>query len=145
MVPFLSFAFFFFTMASSGYAWVGVNWGTMATHKLPPEKVVKMLNQNGIQNLKLFDADYRIMAALMGTQIQVMVAIPNIMLDQISHSPEIADSWLYENVTSYLYTGGVNIKLSMLIYSSILVLLSNFTFVMCNVIDSVIQCSQGNK
>ncbi|XP_057440030.1 glucan endo-1,3-beta-glucosidase 8 [Lotus japonicus] len=111
MVPFLSFAFFFFfTMASSGYAWVGVNWGTMATHKLPPEKVVKMLNQNGIQNLKLFDADYRIMAALMGTQIQVMVAIPNIMLDQISHSPEIADSWLYENVTSYLYTGGVNIK-----------------------------------
>lgn len=100
------------TLVPSGSAWVGVNWGTMATHQLPPEKVVKMLKENGFRKLKLFDADESIMASLMGTDIEVMVAIPNVMLDKISNSPKAADSWLYENVTSYLYTGGVNIKFS---------------------------------
>lgn len=91
---------------------VGVNWGTMATHQLPPEKVVKMLQENGFDKLKLFDADEWIMAALLGTDIEVMLAIPNSMLEEISKDPEAAESWVYENVTSYLYPGGLNIKLS---------------------------------
>ncbi|CAH2051453.1 unnamed protein product [Thlaspi arvense] len=36
---------------------LGVNWGTMATHKLPPKTVVKMLKDNNINKVKLFDAD----------------------------------------------------------------------------------------
>lgn len=91
---------------------VGVNWGTMATHQLPPEKVVKMLQENGFDKLKLFDADEWIMAALLGTDIEVMLAIPNSMLEEISKDPEAAESWVYETVTSYLYPGGLNIKLS---------------------------------
>ncbi|XP_057747513.1 glucan endo-1,3-beta-glucosidase 8-like isoform X3 [Arachis stenosperma] len=89
---------------------VGVNWGTMATHQLPPEKVVKMLQENGFDKLKLFDAEEWIMAALIGTDIEVMLAIPNNMLEEMSKNPKVADSWVDENVTSYLYTGGVNIK-----------------------------------
>ncbi|KHN20653.1 glucan endo-1,3-beta-glucosidase 8-like [Glycine soja] len=96
------------TVVSSGYAWVGVNWGTMATHQLQPEKVVKMLKENGFRKLKLFDADEFIMTALMGTDIEVMVAIPNNMLDKISNSPKAADSWVNDNVTSYFT--GVKIK-----------------------------------
>ncbi|KAL2318655.1 hypothetical protein Fmac_032531 [Flemingia macrophylla] len=98
------------SVASCGRAWVGVNWGTMATHQLPPEKVAKMLKENGFTKLKLFDADELILAALMGTDIEVMVAIPNNMLDKISNSPKAADSWVHDNVTSYLFTGGVKIK-----------------------------------
>lgn len=71
-----------------------------------------MLKENGFRKLKLFDADEFIMAALMGTGIEVMVAIPNNMLDKISNSPKAADSWVNDNVTSYLFTGGVKIKLS---------------------------------
>lgn len=108
----VAFLLVFLIVVSSGYAWVGVNWGTMATHQLQPEKVVKMLKENGFRKLKLFDADEFIMAALMGTGIEVMVAIPNNMLDKISNSPKAADSWVNDNVTSYLFTGGVKIKLS---------------------------------
>ena len=109
----VAFLLVFLTMISSSSAWVGVNWGTISTHQLPPNKVVKMLKENGFHKLKLFDADELIMAALMGTDIEVMLAIPNNMLDKMSSSPEAADSWVYENVTSYLHTGGgVNIKLS---------------------------------
>ena len=30
---------------------LGVNWGTMATHKLPPKVVVQMLKDNGIEKV----------------------------------------------------------------------------------------------
>jgi tRNA (guanine37-N1)-methyltransferase len=99
-------------LISSSSAWVGVNWGTMTTHQLPPKKVVKMLKENGFQKLKLFDADDRIMKALIGTDIEVMVAIPNIMLNVIGNSLQASDSWVYENVTFYIFRGGVNIKFS---------------------------------
>lgn len=105
------FFFVFYAMAPRGFG-IGVNWGTMATHQLPPEKVVKMLKQNGFDKLKLFDADEWIMAALMGTDIEVMLAMPNNMLEEMSKNPSAADSWVAENVTGYLYPGGVNIKLS---------------------------------
>ncbi|XP_022631749.1 glucan endo-1,3-beta-glucosidase 8 isoform X2 [Vigna radiata var. radiata] len=106
----VAFCLVFLTVVSGGSAWVGVNWGTMATHQIRPEKVVKMLKENGFTKLKLFDADELIMAALMGTDIQVMLAIPNNMLEKISNTPKAADSWVYENVTSYFFNGGVKIK-----------------------------------
>ncbi|RDX60587.1 tRNA (guanine(37)-N1)-methyltransferase 2, partial [Mucuna pruriens] len=105
----VAFLLMFLTMVSCGCC-VGVNWGTMATHKLPPNKVIKMLQENGFDKLKLFDAEEWIMAALMGTDIEVMLAIPNNMLEDMSKNPQVADSWVFENVTSYMYPGGLNIK-----------------------------------
>jgi hypothetical protein len=55
--------------------------GTQATHPLPPKIVVKMLQENGIKKVKLFDADQATFSALVGTDIEVMVAIPNVLLD----------------------------------------------------------------
>lgn len=101
----------FVTMVSSVTS-VGVNWGTMATHQLPPDKVVQMLEENGFDQLKIFDADERIMAALIGTDIEVMLAIPNYMLLEMSEDPGAATSWVEANVSSWSYTGGVKIRLS---------------------------------
>lgn len=88
---------------------LGVNWGTMATHKLPPEAVVQMLKDNGIQKVKLFDADDSTMNALAGSGIEVMVAIPNDQL-QVMTSYKRAREWVRRNVTRYNFNGGVNIK-----------------------------------
>ncbi|MBA0626038.1 hypothetical protein Godav_003771 [Gossypium davidsonii] len=89
---------------------IGVNWGTMSTHQLPPGKVVKMLRDNGVHKLKLFEYNEEIMTALTGTDIEVMVGIPNSMLKLMSVDPGAAASWVYNNVTGYCYDGGVNIK-----------------------------------
>ncbi|KAL3625479.1 hypothetical protein CASFOL_030933 [Castilleja foliolosa] len=88
---------------------LGVNWGTMATHKLPPKAVVQMLKDNGITKVKLFDAEQSTMSALAGSGIEVMVAIPN---DQLSvmGSYNRAKDWVKHNVTRYNFKGGVNIK-----------------------------------
>ncbi|OVA08098.1 Glycoside hydrolase [Macleaya cordata] len=89
---------------------VGVNWGTMATHQLPPEMVVEILINNGFTKVKLFEAEEKIMKALVGKDIEVMVAIPNHMLDLISRDYKAASDWVEQNVTIYSYNGGVNIK-----------------------------------
>ncbi|GAU48466.1 hypothetical protein TSUD_324160 [Trifolium subterraneum] len=88
---------------------LGVNWGTQATHKLPPETVVKMLKDNGIQKVKLFDADDTTMSALAGSGIEVMVAIPNNQL-AVMNDYKRAQYWVRKNVTRYNFDGGVKIK-----------------------------------
>ncbi|KAL8104505.1 hypothetical protein AgCh_028650 [Apium graveolens] len=48
----------------------------MASHQLPA-KVARMLNDNGIKKVKLFDANDTTMNALTSSDIKVMVAIPS--------------------------------------------------------------------
>ncbi|KAM7505618.1 hypothetical protein LguiB_004522 [Lonicera macranthoides] len=88
---------------------LGVNWGTMATHKLPPKVVVQMMKDNGIQKVKLFDADKSTMSALAGSGIEVMVAIPNDQL-AVMNSYDRAKDWVKHNITRYDWHGGVTIK-----------------------------------
>lgn len=88
---------------------LGVNWGTQATHQLPPKVVVQMLTDNGIQKVKLFDAAQSTMNALAGSNIEVMVAIPNDQLASLTDYKR-AKQWVQHNISRYNFNGGVNIK-----------------------------------
>ena len=88
---------------------LGMNWGTQATHALAPKIVVQMLKDNGIKKVKLFDADHGTLNALAGTDIEVMVAIPNVLLDVMTDH-DTARDWVRHNVSRYHFDGGVKIK-----------------------------------
>ncbi|KAE8687166.1 Glucan endo-1,3-beta-glucosidase 8 [Hibiscus syriacus] len=89
---------------------IGVNWGTQASHPLPPETVVRMLRENGIQKVKLFDADYAILKALGKTGIEVMVGIPNDMLASVGGSMKAAEKWVAKNVSQHISSNNVNVR-----------------------------------
>lgn len=89
---------------------IGVNWGTISSHRLKPTTVVALLRQNKISKVKLFEADSDVMKALMGSAIQVMVGIPNEMLPLLSSSPAAADLWVRQNVSVYVGRGGADIR-----------------------------------
>ncbi|XP_042477432.1 glucan endo-1,3-beta-glucosidase 5-like [Macadamia integrifolia] len=89
---------------------IGVNWGTVSSHRLAPSIVVDLLKENKIPKVKLFDADPNALSALMGTRIEVMVGIPNEMLSILSSSPNVADLWVRQKLSRYLVKGGVNIR-----------------------------------
>ncbi|XP_038706080.1 glucan endo-1,3-beta-glucosidase 8-like [Tripterygium wilfordii] len=89
--------------ATAVHGFIGVNWGTMASHPLPPNIVVQMLKDNNINKVKLFDADSWTLSALAGTGMEVMVAIPNNMLHHISKDYDNAKDWVKENVTKHLH------------------------------------------
>ena len=103
------------TMAAVSAPWppadaLGMNWGTQATHLLPPKIVAQLLRDNGIKKVKLFDTDPAAMSALAGTGIEVMVAIPNNMLAGLADDAGKAKDWVKRNVRRYDFDGGVTIK-----------------------------------
>lgn len=89
---------------------IGVNWGTQSSHLLPPPTVVKLLRDNGIQNLKLFDAESDVLQALSGSGIGVMVGIPNEMLSSLANSMDAAEKWVEKNVSAYVSSSSVDIR-----------------------------------
>ncbi|XP_066329329.1 glucan endo-1,3-beta-glucosidase 6-like [Miscanthus floridulus] len=95
--------------AAAGVGAIGANWGTQASHPLPPETVVRMLKDNGFQKVKLFDAEEGTMNALKKSGLEVMVGIPNDMLSTMATSMKAAEKWVDTNVSSYL-NDGVSIR-----------------------------------
>lgn len=91
---------------------IGVNWGSVSSHKLKPSTVVDLLKDNKIQKVKLFDADPDALVALMRSGIQVMVGIPNEMLATLASSTAASDLWVRQNVSRYLVKGGADIRYS---------------------------------
>lgn len=89
---------------------IGANWGTQATHPLPPDTVVRLLRDNGFQKIKLFDADYDALRALGKSGIEVMVGIPNDMLTSLAGSVKAAEKWVSKNISTHITTNNVNIR-----------------------------------
>ncbi|KAI6699701.1 hypothetical protein NL676_014025 [Syzygium grande] len=89
---------------------IGVNWGSITSHPLSPSIVVHMLKDNGIDKVKLFDADSWTVSALAGSGLEVIVGIPNDQLARMADSYKNARHWVKENVTKHLYDGGVDIR-----------------------------------
>jgi hypothetical protein len=91
---------------------LGVNWGTRAFNPLPNSIVVKMLQDNQITRVKLFDANPGVIKSMAGTNIEVMVAASNDELSSLAANPAAAAAWVRDNVTQYLASNnnGVNIK-----------------------------------
>lgn len=89
---------------------IGVNWGTLSSHKLPPSVVVDLMRENKIGKVKLFDADPEVLWALRGSGIEVMVGIPNDLLAALASSIAASDQWVGQNVSRYMVKGGVDIR-----------------------------------
>ncbi|KAH7278962.1 hypothetical protein KP509_38G066500 [Ceratopteris richardii] len=88
---------------------LGVNWGTQSSHKLSPSIVVQMLKDNHISRVKLFDSDQETLRALAGSGIEVMLGIPNNLLQTVANEGEAA-AWVQKYVVRYMFRGGVNIR-----------------------------------
>ncbi|KAL3624007.1 hypothetical protein CASFOL_032823 [Castilleja foliolosa] len=84
---------------------LGVNWGTAASHPLPPREVVELLKANNIAKVKLFDADPLVLQSLSGSSIRVTVGIPNYMLRSLNSSLKAAEGWVHDNLTRYVSDG----------------------------------------
>ncbi|EPS63303.1 hypothetical protein M569_11481, partial [Genlisea aurea] len=89
---------------------LGCNWGIQSTHPLSPYTVVKLMQDNGFDKVKLFEADPRVMQALAKSGIEVMVGIPNDMLAEMAGSLRAAEDWVAANVSRYISNRGVDIR-----------------------------------
>ncbi|CAN7005849.1 hypothetical protein IGI04_009611 [Brassica rapa subsp. trilocularis] len=86
------------------------NWGTQASHPMPPNIVVKLLRDNGFNKVKLFEADPGALRALGKSGIQVMVGIPNDLLASMASTVTNAELWVQQNVSQYISKYGTDIR-----------------------------------
>ncbi|XP_068663820.1 glucan endo-1,3-beta-glucosidase 5-like [Aristolochia californica] len=89
---------------------LGVNWGTRASHPLPADIVVRLLKDNGLKKVKLFEADPMVLRSLGNSDIEVMVGIPNDLLAPLAGSVRAAEDWVQQNVSVYVSKYGVDIR-----------------------------------
>ncbi|KAL2486260.1 Glucan endo-1 [Abeliophyllum distichum] len=90
---------------------IGVNWGTAASHPLPPPKVLELLKANKINKVKLFDADPLVLESLSGSNILVTVGIPNSMLRSLNSSLKAAERWVHDNLTRFVSDGATRVQI----------------------------------
>ncbi|XP_002970359.2 glucan endo-1,3-beta-glucosidase 8 [Selaginella moellendorffii] len=97
--------------AMTGVDSVGVNWGTVTSHRLPDKMIVKLLQESRISKVKLFDADPSVIRAFAGTDLELMVAVPNDLLEDMAFSEKAARRFVRRNITKFLsHQDGVNIR-----------------------------------
>lgn len=89
---------------------LGCNWGVEASHPLPPDITVRLLRDNGISKVKLFEAEPLVLRALGRSGIEVMLGIPNDFLAPLASSVSIAEQWVTQNVSNFISKYGVDIR-----------------------------------
>lgn len=68
------------------------------------------MRDNGINKVKLFEADPMALKALGNSGIQVMVGIPNDLLDSLATNVNAAIAWVDHNVSAFISKNGVDIR-----------------------------------
>ncbi|OIW11480.1 hypothetical protein TanjilG_26846 [Lupinus angustifolius] len=82
-------------------AQTGVCYGRQGDNLPPPNDVVNLLKEQKIQRVRIYDPNQQVLEALQGSNIEVVLGIPNAYIQNISTSQENANKWVQDNVKTY--------------------------------------------
>eukprot|EP00262_Sarcandra_glabra_P010095 TRINITY_DN2498_c0_g1_i1.p1 TRINITY_DN2498_c0_g1~~TRINITY_DN2498_c0_g1_i1.p1 ORF type:complete len:383 (-),score=15.17 TRINITY_DN2498_c0_g1_i1:536-1684(-) len=80
---------------------IGINYGQIANNLPSPENVVSILQSIGVNKVKLYDADPRVLRAFASTGVEFIVGLGNEQLERM-RDPSKAVAWIKTNVQTYL-------------------------------------------
>nr|XP_051228158.1 glucan endo-1,3-beta-glucosidase, acidic isoform-like [Lolium perenne] len=86
---------------------IGVCYGVVGDPMPSASDVVKLYVSRGITGMRIYKANAKTLAALVGTGIDLIVDVPNDQLAEMASSPDAASKWVQDNVVAY---PGVSIR-----------------------------------
>ncbi|XP_042392028.1 glucan endo-1,3-beta-glucosidase-like [Zingiber officinale] len=80
---------------------IGVCYGRDGNNLPSPSDVVALYRSNGISNMRIYSPAQDALQALSGSNIQLIVGVPNDNVQSIASDPSAAASWVQSNIVAF--------------------------------------------
>ncbi|EER95211.1 hypothetical protein BDA96_01G474400 [Sorghum bicolor] len=97
-----------FRLATS-QSFIGVNYGTIADNLPPPASTASLLMSTSIGKLRLYEPQPDLVAALAGSNISILLGIPNGAVPNLASSPAAAASWAAANIPTTVPVSAISV------------------------------------
>ncbi|XP_075512706.1 glucan endo-1,3-beta-glucosidase 12-like [Primulina tabacum] len=81
---------------------LGINYGTVGNNLPPPKRVAQLLQSTLINKVKIYDTNPEILEAFSNTGIDLIVAVENSHVANLSSDPHAADEWFTSRVAPFI-------------------------------------------
>ncbi|CAL4913421.1 unnamed protein product [Urochloa decumbens] len=99
---------FLFHSATS-QSFIGVNYGTIADNLPPAASTASLLMSTSIGKLRLYEPQPELVAALAGSNISILLGIPNGDVPSLANSPAAAASWVAANIPTTVPVSAISV------------------------------------
>ncbi|KAL5546423.1 hypothetical protein UlMin_006110 [Ulmus minor] len=99
---FLLLGLFIVTNIEKTEAQIGVCYGMLGNNLPSKQEVIALFKQNNIQRMRIYGPDQQALQALRGSNIELILDVPNSDLQRLASNQGEANTWVQNNVRTYI-------------------------------------------